>query len=105
MKQGAVDYIAKPFDHAEMLQRISEIFEKQSHKHEAEPETAMDTINPSDNGFNGILGQCDTMKLLFRQIRKVAPTDATVLIQGSPAPVKSWSPGLFMRTVSAPMAR
>lgn len=79
MKQGAVDYIAKPFDHAEMLQRVSEIFEKQSHKHEAEPEP---TIDPSDNGFNGILGQCDAMKLLFRQIRKVAPTDATVLIQG-----------------------
>ncbi|MGB1271298.1 MAG: sigma-54-dependent transcriptional regulator [Endozoicomonas sp.] len=82
MKQGAVDYIAKPFDHAEMLQRISEIFEKQSHRDEAEPESAVDTIAPSDNGFNGILGQCDVMKQLFRQIRKVAPTDATVLIQG-----------------------
>ncbi|KEI69985.1 sigma-54-dependent transcriptional regulator [Endozoicomonas elysicola] len=88
MKQGAVDYIAKPFDHAEMLQRVAEAIEKQSNLNaESSAKTnaeAMDNehLSNSENGFNGILGQCDGMHLLFRQIKKVAPTDATVLIQG-----------------------
>lgn len=90
MKQGAVDYIAKPFDHAEMLQRVAEAIEKQSRLNaEATAETNTEVGKANDsgsgsekNGFNGILGQCDGMQLLFRQIKKVAPTDATVLIQG-----------------------
>ncbi|MFK0569502.1 sigma-54-dependent transcriptional regulator [Endozoicomonas sp.] len=85
MKQGAVDYIAKPFDHAEMLQRVAEAIKKQSSsKVTAESEVAASTDKEKrpGKGFNGILGQCDGMQLLFRQITKVAPTDATVLIQG-----------------------
>ncbi|WP_257263518.1 sigma-54 dependent transcriptional regulator [Endozoicomonas sp. ONNA2] len=82
MKQGAVDYIAKPFDHAEMIQRVAEAIARQ-----AAPDTGTDAGQGkeeifSGDGFNGILGQCDAMQLLFRQIQKVAPTDATVLIQG-----------------------
>ena len=82
MKQGAVDYIAKPFDHAEMIQRVAEAIARQ-----AAPDTGTDADQGkeeifSGDGFNGILGQCDAMQLLFRQIQKVAPTDATVLIQG-----------------------
>ena len=79
MKQGAVDYIAKPFDHNEMLERVKEVIERQ------ETTDAIEIINTPDlpdNNFHGILGQCDSMRLLFRQIQKVAPTDATVLVHG-----------------------
>ncbi len=76
MKKGAVDYIAKPFDHDEMLQRVREILIRQPVEKEQEEETA------ESDGYNGIIGQCDSMCLLFRRIKKVAPTDATVLIQG-----------------------
>lgn len=85
MKQGAVDYIAKPFDHAEMIQRVAEAIEKQA-AHSTDPDQDNNESQVqetcSGNGFNGILAQCDAMQLLFRQIQKVAPTDATVLIQG-----------------------
>ena len=78
MKKGAVDYIAKPFDHGEMVERIREVLEKNNKAPEIpeRPEPA------NINSYHGILGQCDAMRLLFSQIKKVAPTDATVLIQG-----------------------
>ncbi|USE37152.1 sigma-54 dependent transcriptional regulator [Endozoicomonas sp. SCSIO W0465] len=85
MKQGAVDYIAKPFDHAEMIQRVAEAIEKQvAHSTDPDQDDHESQVQEtcSGNGFNGILAQCDAMQLLFRQIQKVAPTDATVLIQG-----------------------
>ncbi|WP_252177498.1 sigma-54 dependent transcriptional regulator [Endozoicomonas sp. 4G] len=75
MKMGAVDYIAKPFDHSEMLHRVAAIMVRKP----AAPEPS---VCDAQTGYNGILGHCDAMKLLFKRIQKVAPTDATVLIQG-----------------------
>ena len=80
MKQGAVDYIAKPFDHGEMINRIKEILDKREVP-QPEPGAAKKQENRKTS-YSGILGQCDAMQLLFKRIQKVAPTDATVLIQG-----------------------
>lgn len=80
MKLGAVDYIAKPFDHSEMLERVASIIARQQ-KQEGQSE-AIENTDPDTDSFDGMLGQCDAMKLLFRRIKKVAPTTATVLIQG-----------------------
>ena len=80
MKMGAVDYIAKPFDHGEMLERISDIMSR--HPVKTTSDTAGSDEDADAQGFNGILGQCESMQLLFRRIRKVSPTMATVLIQG-----------------------
>ena len=78
MKKGAVDYIAKPFDHGEMVERIKEVLDK----HNREQESSEPPEPTNINSYHGILGQCDAMRLLFSQIKKVSPTDATVLIQG-----------------------
>ena len=90
MKQGAIDYIAKPFDHAEMLQRVGEAIEKgeSSNKDSVTEVSDKKKIKSEQNSFSGILGQCDAMRYLFRHIKKVAPTDATVLIQGESGPGK-----------------
>ncbi|MCW7555646.1 sigma-54 dependent transcriptional regulator [Endozoicomonas gorgoniicola] len=78
MKLGAVDYIAKPFDHHEMLERVTEILARRQKPDS--PTVPQDETEEA--GFDGMLGQCDAMRLLFRRIKKVAPTSATVLIQG-----------------------
>ena len=78
MKKGAVDYIAKPFDHAEMLERVKEVIKRQ----ETVTPEPLESNQQKAISFNGIIGQCDAMHLLFRQLQKVAPTDASVLIQG-----------------------
>ena len=89
MKMGAVDYIAKPFDHDEMLQTVARIL----HDHQQAAAlttaarattTAGNTVTPDTSGNSeiGIIGRCGPMQELFSKIRKVAPTDSNVLIQG-----------------------
>ena len=89
MKMGAVDYIAKPFDHDEMLQAVARILRDRQDDRQAPSTPASATIGRSSekpvdncNGAIGIIGSCPSMLELYSKIRKVAPTDSNVLIQG-----------------------
>ncbi|MDD1967812.1 sigma-54 dependent transcriptional regulator [Pseudomonas putida] len=90
MKMGAVDYIAKPFDHDEMLQAVSRILRDRQTVQSIQAERAATAGKPSadkpgpdnSNGEIGIIGSCPPMQDLYGKIRKVAPTDSNVLIQG-----------------------
>ncbi len=85
MKMGAVDYIAKPFDHDEMLQAVARILRERESRGNAPRESQEernDKPSTASTGEIGIIGACDSMQSLFSKIRKVAPTDSTVLIQG-----------------------
>ncbi|OQR26786.1 response regulator [Pseudomonas sp. Bc-h] len=90
MKMGAVDYIAKPFDHDEMLQAVSRILRDRQTVQSIQAErVAAGKASASDkpgadnsNGEIGIIGSCPPMQDLYNKIRKVAPTDSNVLIQG-----------------------
>ena len=82
MKLGAVDYIAKPFDHDEMIQAVERILAMRTETTDAVADPHDDLPEPVPSSKTGIIGSCEPMQLLFRKIAKVAPTDATVLIQG-----------------------
>lgn len=93
MKMGAVDYIAKPFDHDEMLQAVARILRDRQNAPAAappaEPRASNGKATASDkgsaataNGEIGIIGSCQPMQDMYSKIRKVAPTDSNVLIQG-----------------------
>jgi len=78
MKLGAVDYLAKPFDDDDILDIIQNILLK-----EPLPEpTLNDLENSNEEVQNLIYGHCSAMQKVFNLIKKVAPTEATVLIQG-----------------------
>ncbi|MFC2973385.1 sigma-54-dependent transcriptional regulator [Azotobacter bryophylli] len=85
MKMGAMDYIAKPFDHDEMLQAVTRILRERQNAPQT-PAASQGTAATSQSGEAqsdiGIIGSCSAMQDLFGKIRKVAPTDSTVLIQG-----------------------
>ncbi|XQE67960.1 sigma-54-dependent transcriptional regulator [Pseudomonas sp. P3C3] len=86
MKMGAVDYIAKPFDHDEMLQAVARILRdhqeaKRNPPSEA-PSKSAGKGSAAAEGEIGIIGSCTAMQDLYGKIRKVAPTDSNVLIQG-----------------------
>ncbi|MCJ1883897.1 sigma-54 dependent transcriptional regulator [Pseudomonas sp. LA21] len=90
MKMGAVDYIAKPFDHDEMLQAVARILKDRQENRNAPVEArgnakaaerSSGNTAPAD-GEIGIIGSCPPMQELYTKIRKVAPTDSNVLIQG-----------------------
>ncbi|MDF1762645.1 MAG: sigma-54 dependent transcriptional regulator [Oleibacter sp.] len=83
MKMGAVDYIAKPFDHDEMVNTVTAILQRDiSESNTNAEDDAPDVSAETDDTKSGIIGSSDAMQILFRKIAKVAPTDATVLIQG-----------------------
>jgi len=84
MKMGAVEYIAKPFDHDEMLAAVENILARKPAKQEetAENTTADAPESTRSDPASIMFGQCDAMQKVFTLIRKVAPTETTVLIQG-----------------------
>ncbi len=77
MRLGAVDYIAKPFDHDEMVETVKRILNA-TPRHIA--------ANEPDNNIKKtqreMIGSCEAMEKLFHQISKVAPTNASILIEG-----------------------
>ncbi len=82
MKSGAVDYIAKPFDHDEMLGSVSSIIA--NHTANPIPETLRASVNKNRGQpqLGNMIGSCSQMVTLYDHIGKVAPTNSTVLIHG-----------------------
>jgi DNA-binding NtrC family response regulator len=79
MKQGAVDYISKPFDHDEMLLTIERILREKALVTQNEAlKQEVARIYPT----GGMIGSCAAMQDVFNRIRKVAPLATTVLIRG-----------------------
>lgn len=86
MKMGAVDYIAKPFDHEDMLRAIAESLTKGKIKEAVKNNPIVQESIPKNksniNNSVEIIGSSSLMKSLFEKIDKVAPTNSTVLILG-----------------------
>lgn len=84
MRQGAVDYIAKPFDHDDMLSTVARILQEANNpvKTQDRLTTSPETANSSLASKLNIIGSSAVMQALFNKIMKVAPTDSNVLILG-----------------------
>ena len=79
MKRGAVDYIAKPFDHDELLHAVNRVLEEaRLRRQNAALKADLGRSYPT----RAMIGKCPAMQQVFNMIRKVAPTDTTVLILG-----------------------
>ena len=79
MKNGAADYIAKPFDHDELVMLVDKVLsEKQKERRTAALQTDVDQAFP----VTGMIGKSAAMSEVCSRIQKVAPTEATVLIVG-----------------------
>ncbi len=84
MKQGAVDYIAKPFDHDEMLSAVNHILNQHRRQQEEQATPAMPSNPPSEptTGLQSMIGESAAMQAVFQQIKKIAPFNTRVLILG-----------------------
>ncbi len=79
MKTGAVDYIAKPFDHDEMLLIVARILKQRGLERENETlRRDLAHVYP----LGGMVGRSPVMAKVCDTVQKVAPTDTTVLIRG-----------------------
>ncbi|MCW8928515.1 MAG: response regulator, partial [Gammaproteobacteria bacterium] len=79
MKLGAVDYIAKPFDHDELLLTIKRVLKQRSLERQNQ---ALKSDLSHHYPVTGMIGNSPAMQAIFERIRRVAPTDTTVLILG-----------------------
>ncbi|WP_141331590.1 sigma-54 dependent transcriptional regulator [Myxococcus sp. AB025B] len=79
MKLGAVDYIAKPFDHDELLLQVERVLrEGKLTRQNAALKREVEQSYP----VSGMVGGSAAMRDVFERLRKVAPSPATVLVLG-----------------------
>jgi DNA-binding NtrC family response regulator len=74
LKEGATDFIVKPWQNENLIQTLKEVLQKQDTPHKQ----PVDTLHPAPE----IIGESELMQNLFRKLEKIAPTDANVLILG-----------------------
>ncbi|MFT6286604.1 MAG: DNA-binding NtrC family response regulator [Alcanivorax sp.] len=82
MRMGAVDYIAKPFDHGDLINAVQRIIADHPISRNVEPDSSKSRGKNSKVKLTGIIGNCPPMITLFDHIERFAPTDSTVLVLG-----------------------
>lgn len=84
LKSGATDFIVKPWDNTKLIATLQSAYElSQSRKEVKKLKEKQDILNSEINkGENICWGKSEAMQTLLSMIKKVAPTDANVLITG-----------------------
>ena len=76
LKEGAADFVVKPWHNEKLLATIKEALNKKSNGKSANTAADDGIINKE------LLGESSVMKDIFYKIQKIAPTDANILILG-----------------------
>jgi two-component system NtrC family response regulator len=79
MRRGAFDFITKPVDLNLIRQQVQKAIDH--HRLRDENRELRDRLANAGE-ISGIIGNCSAMRDVFRQVRQVADTDATVWIHG-----------------------
>jgi len=76
LKEGANDFIVKPWHNEKLIETIKELLDKK--------EGVKTTKTPAKGavGDTSILGESDVMQDIFYKVNKIAPTDANILLLG-----------------------
>lgn len=84
MKQGATDFISKPWKNQKLLGTINTAIELRNTRREvAKLQAARSTLTEEiDAGYTEIIGESPAIRRIHELIDRVAPTDADVLILG-----------------------
>jgi two-component system response regulator HydG len=78
LKDGAFDFVLKPWQNEKLLVTLNEALKNKKH-------TSTGTDKKRSNGTeikNEMIGTSEVMQMIFHKIRKVAPTDANILLTG-----------------------
>jgi len=79
MQKGAADFVAKPFDHDEFLLVVDRVLRQSRLQRQ---NAALKQDLERNYAVHGMVGSCQAMREVFERVRKVAATDATVLVLG-----------------------
>jgi DNA-binding NtrC family response regulator len=79
LKAGADDYLAKPFERAALLLAVDKALRAGALRAE---NRRLSAALGEQEGLVDLVGRAPAMQRLYRQIQRLAPTEATVLIEG-----------------------
>lgn len=79
MKEGAFDYVTKPFDPEEMIALLNKVVEHQSLKRE---NVLLRQKLEEVYAFEVLIGKSKAMQDVFEMIKRVAESDSVVMIRG-----------------------
>ena len=79
MKRGAADFITKPFELEALRIKVRNLIEKR--ELEEEVERLRDEVEERQQ-LGGMIGRSDVMRALFRNVERIAKSEATVLVSG-----------------------
>jgi two-component system, NtrC family, response regulator HydG len=79
LKEGAADFVVKPWNNEKLINTLKEVFQKQKSDRNTEGGYALkeDSIIGTS-----LLGEAPIMEDIFLKVKKIAPTDANILILG-----------------------
>jgi two-component system, NtrC family, response regulator AtoC len=79
MQHGAFDYLQKPFDADEMKLRVGRALAARRHRIES---TFLRSERDQSHGFDELIGVSAKLRAVADLVRRVAPSDASVLVTG-----------------------
>jgi two-component system response regulator HydG len=86
MREGAIDFLEKPFSPEVLRARVEKAVEIARERRGARADRAraevLDQDREREHDPHGMVGRSEPMRRVLEQIRKVAATDATVLVLG-----------------------
>ncbi len=74
LKEGASDFLVKPWNNQKLIDTIEDILSKKNNGHHT-------TLNENYSD-NELIGKSEVMMDIFNKIEKISPTDANILILG-----------------------
>lgn len=77
LKEGAADFVVKPWHNEKLLSIIRETLRRKSDKTAVRSSTQADSVIGKE-----LIGESEAMQEIFLKIEKIAPTDANILILG-----------------------
>jgi DNA-binding NtrC family response regulator len=89
LAEGALDYVQKPYKEFEMRMRVARVFERTRERFERDALAERVAALEVTSSFEHLIARSPAMQAVFDLARKVALTDATVLIRGESGTGKS----------------
>jgi len=77
MRAGAFDYLAKPFDHPEVVRVVRAALAERERRRRS-----LAAENSADNCLRVMMGPSDAVTRIIREVNRVAQSDFSVIVQG-----------------------